>query len=271
MVQADPGGAAGGVKQGVQQRPIAHRICAVFHGFGLAVRAGHAAGVQVVAADDDGRFQLSGAHHFVERQPRLVPFTQPQPADARGQALKGDALARHVEPAVRVRVVGEQFLDLGVGLVDVLRVATQRHPAERPFALAEQRADVGGHEAGEVKRVLHALVQRHLSDVVAVIDHRDAHALEVEHGLHVLRAALRGGGGQRGVLRGVGGGGFPLRDAPARGQVAVDEVVRAGLVGHQVGAQSAALRALDQFGQHLGRVAEQSDRYRFTRLRVLLQ
>jgi hypothetical protein len=60
-------------------------------------------------------------------------------------------------------------------------------------------------------------------------------------------------------------GSLPLRHGPAAGQVAVDEVVRAGLVGHQVGACKAPGlgAALDHFGQYLGRVAEQSDRDRF--------
>jgi hypothetical protein len=90
----------------------------------------------------------------------------------------------------RCIVLGEQLLHLGVGLADVLRVARQRHPAERPLAAAEQRPHVGGHEAGEVEGVLHAGVEGHLADVVAVVDRRDAHGLEVEHGLHVHRAAL---------------------------------------------------------------------------------
>ncbi len=139
----------------------------------------------MIPSDHDGRLQLALAHHLVEGQARHVALAQAQPADARGQALEGDALARHVEPAVHVRVVREQFLDLGVGLVDVFGVTGQRDPAERPPALAEQRADVRRHEAGEIEGVLHALVERDLADVVAVVDGRDAHRLEVEHGLHV--------------------------------------------------------------------------------------
>ena len=41
-----------------------------------------------------------------------MPLAQPQPADARRQALERDALARHVEPAVQVRVVREELLHL---------------------------------------------------------------------------------------------------------------------------------------------------------------
>ena len=232
VVQADPGGAARGVEQRVEQRPVAHGVGAVLHAFGLAVGAGHAAGVQVVAADDDGGLQLAVLHHLVEGQTRDVALAQAQPADACGQALEGDALARHVEPAVHVFVLGEQFLDLGVGLADVFRVTRQRHPAERALAFAEQRADVGGHKAGEVERVLHAFVKRHLADVVAVVHHRDAHVLEVEHGLHMHGARLGGGLLQHLVLRHILLRSAPLRHRPACGQIAVDQVVGGGLVGH---------------------------------------
>jgi hypothetical protein len=37
VVQADPGGAAGGVEQRVEQRPVGDGVAAVLHAFGLAV------------------------------------------------------------------------------------------------------------------------------------------------------------------------------------------------------------------------------------------
>ena len=80
-----------------------------------------------------------------------------------------------------------QLAHLGIGAVDVLRIAGQRDPAERSDAAAEQRADVGGHEAGEVEGVLDARIEGDLADVVAVVEHRNALLLELEHRLHVLR------------------------------------------------------------------------------------
>jgi hypothetical protein len=47
-----------------------------------------------------------------------------------------------------VLVLREEIQDGLVGDADVLGVAAERHPAEGAFALAEERADVGGHEAG---------------------------------------------------------------------------------------------------------------------------
>ena len=81
-----------------------------------------------------------------------MALAEADPADAGGQALEGDALARHVEPVVQMRIVGDQFLDALVGLVDVFRIAGQGRPAERADAAAEQRADIGGHEAREMRR-----------------------------------------------------------------------------------------------------------------------
>src|SRR3546814_13746492 len=68
-------------------------------------------------------------------------FPTRRSSDLARQALEADALARHVEPVVQVRVVGDQLLHLGIGPVDVLGVPRQRRPAERPDAAAEQRPE----------------------------------------------------------------------------------------------------------------------------------
>src|SRR3546814_12338725 len=98
------------------------------------------AAVEVVAADDDRSFQFAAADHFVEGQAELVALAQADTADARGQALELDALARHVEPVMQVLVVGDQFLDLGSGPVPVFGVAGPPAPAERTGPAAHQRA-----------------------------------------------------------------------------------------------------------------------------------
>lgn len=72
VVEADPGGAAGDVEHRVEQRPIADGVAAVLHGFGFAVGAGDAAAVEMIAADDDGRFEFAVPHHFVECQTEFV-------------------------------------------------------------------------------------------------------------------------------------------------------------------------------------------------------
>ena len=66
----------------------------------------------MVAADDDRGLQLARCDHVVEGEAEPVALAKPDPADSRGKPLEGDPLARHVEPAVEVRVVGDQLLHL---------------------------------------------------------------------------------------------------------------------------------------------------------------
>ena len=167
-----------------------------------------------------------------------MAVAEAHPADARRQALEADAPPRHVEPIVQMRIVRHQLLDLGVGLVDIFRVARQRGPAERPDAAAEQRPDVGGHEAGKIERVAHPLFERHLADVVAVVDGRDARVAIAQHRAHVL--GHRRLGGALDALRVAGAPFLPLLQRPALGQIAVDGIVRRGLVGDDVGPDAAA-------------------------------
>ena len=123
VVQRHPRGARTRGGEGVEQRPVGDGVGAVEHALGLAVRRGDGAGVEVVAADDDGRGDLALGDEPVEQLPGLVTLAVAQPADARGQALELDELTGGVEPAVQVLVLGEQFLERGVGDGDVLRVA----------------------------------------------------------------------------------------------------------------------------------------------------
>ena len=71
-----PRRAARGREKGIEQRPIGNRVAAVHHRFGLAIGARDRARVEVVAADDDRRFQFTRRDHLVEREPREVPFAQ---------------------------------------------------------------------------------------------------------------------------------------------------------------------------------------------------
>ena len=207
----------------------------------------------MIAADDDGGFQLAILDHLVEGQAEAYPVLDPDPADPRRQALEGDALASHVEPVVQVRIIGDQLFHLLVGLVDIFRVAGERHPAERANALAEQRANVGRDEAGEVEGVFHPLLQRHLADVVAVIQGGGTAGLQGQHGFH-----LTGHGVASSLVHFLGRGFLqraPLGHTPALGQVAVHRVVGGGLVGYHVRGDATG----HQLGEHVGGVAEQTD------------
>src|SRR5690606_27180158 len=227
------------------------------------------AGVEMIATDHDRRRELPGANHLVEGEPRPVTLAEPEPADARRQALERDSLARHVQPAMHVRMAREQLLDLGVRLVDVLRIAGQGDPAERSFAQAEQRPDVRWHETRKGKCVLHALIEVDLADVVAIVDYGNAHLLEFEHRSYMHRAGARSFQFQLLVLRRIDLCGAPALHAPAERQIAVDEIVRGRLIRHQVGLHAALSGALRELRKNLRGVAEQTDRYGFAACEVM--
>ncbi|MNO85326.1 hypothetical protein D3C76_766970 [compost metagenome] len=154
---------------------------------------------------------------------------------------------------MQVGIVRDQLLHLLVGLVDVFRITGQGHPAEGANALAEQRANVGRYEAGEVEGVFHPLLQRHLADVISIIERGGATGLQGQHGFHLA------GHGVTSRLVHLLGRGFlqlaPLGDAPPLRQVAMDRVVGRGLVGHHIRGDAAG----HQLGEDVGGVAEQAD------------
>src|SRR5688572_30955543 len=88
-----------------------------------------------------------------------------EPADARRQPLELNAFARQIQPAVQVLVVRDELLHFAVGLVDVIGVARERHPAKRAYAAAKQRADVRGHEAREIEGAFFARSEEHTSEL----------------------------------------------------------------------------------------------------------
>ena len=150
----NPGRAARGVEQRIEERPVGDRVGAVEHGLGLAIRARNRTRVEVVAADDDGSGELAVGDHLIERKSQAMSLPQAHPADARRQALELNARAGHVQPMVQVGIVRNQLPDLRIGLVDILRITRQRRPAERSDAAAEERANVLGHEARNVEGAL---------------------------------------------------------------------------------------------------------------------
>ena len=140
------------VQERVQDRPVGDRVGAVAHRLGLAVRRGDRARVQVVAADHDRRLHAPGRDELVE-DPAGPSRARRSRASRCARAGPGTARARCASRSQRTRrlVVREGVHQRAVGRVDVLGIAGERDPAERPLALAEERADVRGDEAGVVE------------------------------------------------------------------------------------------------------------------------
>ena len=186
----------------------------------------------MVPPDCNRRTQFAASDHFIEGETQLVTLTEPHPADARRQTLKVDFLPCGVQPGVQMHVVRNEFLDLAIGPVDVLRIAGQRHPTKRSNASAEERPHVGGHETREVERIVNALIPGDLANVVAVVERGNACVVELKHRPHMHRNGFRRGG-----LNGIGirrSHLKPLLDAPADRQVTIRRIVCGCLIRQRI-------------------------------------
>ncbi len=208
----------------------------------------------MVATDDDRGADLAGCDQPVELQAGLRPLAVAEPADPGRQALEGDLLLRHPEPALEPGVIGEELHQGAVGAQDVGRIAAQGDPAEGPVALAEEGPDERRHEPGVGEGILDAGLLGHRPEVVAIVEDDGAGALELEHrpdvGGHRAHRALdvevRLGGAQ----------GDRVVQADLGRDVAAERVVGRGLVGDDV----EALAGLRPGRLDLGGVADQGDR-----------
>ena len=61
----------------------------------------------MIATNHNRCSQFTRFHHRIECEPGAVPLAEADPADACRQALKRNALACHIEPAMQVSVVRE--------------------------------------------------------------------------------------------------------------------------------------------------------------------
>jgi hypothetical protein len=216
-----------------------------------------------------GRLDAAGGDELVEEQAGLVALAEAEPADARRQALEaeagGAALVVSREQGVGVGVAGEdpaaeafgaaarglgliggeELQEFVVGDVDVARVAGEGDPAERATPDAELGADEGGYESREVEGVLVAPVVRTLADVIAVVEGDAAAALQLDHGADVPFHA-----GQREihVVVGVRGSCFlGLLQAVLDGDVSLERIVGAGLIGEDIRGDASEEEPFEQF------------------------
>ena len=126
----------------------------------------------------------------------------------------------------------DQFLHLGVSLVDILRVTRQCAPAKRANPPTEKGTDIGWHKSWKVKRRLQPFFGCDLPDVVAVIKRWHAVIPEINHRRHMRfhrRSSCRLDLFWMGFL-------FcpPFRNVPAKRQIAVKRIMRRCLVGNNI-------------------------------------
>src|SRR5438309_10970692 len=251
------------VEEGVEDRPAGDGVAPVAHRLGLAEGGRHRARVEVIAADDDRRPELAATDELVDRFTELGALAVAEPAHARGQTLERHALAREPDPARQRLVLAEELEHEPVGAADVLPITRERDPAEWPAAFAEARTDVLGHEPRVAERLREAGLLRLAPQVVAIVDRDSAGPPERDDRPRVPRdraarlayVAVRIARAQR---VGVGDAG---------GDVPVERVVRARLIGHDVDPNAAP----DELGEHVGGVRDQTDAARRPALAVPLE
>src|SRR5581483_2882111 len=112
-----------------------------FHLFGFAEGRGDGACVEMIASNHDGRLDFPFFYELVHGESELRALAITEPADARGEALEFNALARQVDPALQNLIIWEELEHQVIRDRNVRRLTRQRHPTERPAPFAKQRAD----------------------------------------------------------------------------------------------------------------------------------
>ena len=187
-----------------------------------------------------------------------MPFAKPQPADAGGQTLE----TRFARAPSRASAAGPHWPERAPRP----SIGACRCPQDRPTARPSETAPCPRRTAAVCRparspetRTRPPRPRRTRPAGCCCRSRRSAHpAVEGEHGLDVRDDRALGRSDECRVLRRIVLRRLPSLDGPADRQVAVDEIVRACLVGDQVGPRAAP----HQFRQNFGGVAEQAHRHR---------
>src|SRR6267378_5660939 len=163
----DPASPARGIQQSVQDRPIRDRIRSILHCFRLAEGRCDRSRVKVVTSDSDRRIQLAVSHQVIDLHSHFSAITLSEPANPRRQPLKLNSLLRQSEPATQGLIFGKQTQSKIICFSNIFRIAGQRDPTERTFALAKQRPNVLRYKSWNFKGILYSGVKRAFSDIVA--------------------------------------------------------------------------------------------------------
>src|SRR6266446_4410898 len=92
VMKRNPAGAARGIQERIEDRPVSNCVRAVFHAFGFTVRGRNRSGVEMIAPNRDWRFEIAPAHEFIDGFTHLGALAITQPADARRQSLELHAI-----------------------------------------------------------------------------------------------------------------------------------------------------------------------------------
>src|SRR5688572_14046755 len=124
----------------------------------------------MITADDNRSTEFAGSDHIVQFQAGFCPFAVAQPANTGRQALKLHLFLCHRQPFCQMVVLREEIHYRLVRFIDVFFVARKCDPPKWALALAKQRANECGYEAGIIERVSHTVVESTLAEIISVIE-----------------------------------------------------------------------------------------------------
>ena len=173
-----------------------------------------------------------------------------------GEALERHILTRQRDPIGQDVIVRKLFEQMVVDLADVVAIIGQRNPAERPNGAGEQRAQISFREDLDIEGVRHPPFQGLGADQIAVVEHDGTGALESQHGADVAHD---------------GGAAFlhqcpwivlphpsHVFEAAAGRNIAINQIMRGGLIGHHIRDDA----ALEQRLKDIGGISLKADRRR---------
>src|SRR5438552_2249065 len=141
----------------------------------------------MIAADDDGRFDLATLNQIIHGDAKLSAIAIAQPANARRQTLEMDSLLCQFQPARKSLVLWKKFERKLISPRDVGWIAAQRDPSKRTFSFAEERAAILQHEPSNIEYLFDAGLFRLRANVVPIIESNRAALLQREHRIDVHR------------------------------------------------------------------------------------
>src|SRR5687768_3522565 len=103
-MERHPARTGGRVQQRIEDRPVRNRNTSILHRFSFTERGCDGARIEMVPPDHDRRLQLPSCDEIIQCNTEAGALTLTQPANARGQALELDALARECDPATQMRI-----------------------------------------------------------------------------------------------------------------------------------------------------------------------
>ena len=257
VVQRHPAGAAGGVEHRVEQRPVGDRVGAVLHRLGLAVGRSDRAGIEMVPADDERRLAPCPS---CTSQLNRWPISARSPYSSQ-QIRAGSPWKWIFSRACRIQRASDSLsgnVSSTAWSVTAMSAGSPERAAQRngPAPATEERADVLGDESRESGTHRACPGGRRPGPGGCCRSRksprRGACRSSIAWTCTCMLSRTRASYPVGSAARSVGG---CLERVPG-GDVADAQVVGRGLIGQHIRHHAAA----DQLGQHLGDVADQSDR-----------